>query len=384
MVLLANFAVFGMTVTVFGATVPRVIHDFGWGYIATGLVVSASPIGYFVSAFASGLLVERFGAKAVILGGLMAQAAGLAFFGSVPRVIPNLSMALGVGVGQGVTEVVTNLCVARMDRSGRSRLMSLMHGGFTLGAVMSPVLVGWAIAAGRTWQGVYQAMAVLSLIMMGGIFLFSFDPVEPEQSQSGRPPFGWLVRQPLLGLFFTAMLLFTGAELGLSSWVSQYCVKVLDLSAATGAWMVSVFWLGVLCGRIGVSALYGGPRQIDLVLVFGCSSTAVLAAFLLGSAREAPILLFATGVGYSAIYPALVASAGHNYKHVQAEAIGTVVTGGGMGSFLFPIMIGGIAGRWGIAAGIWFCCAATGAGVLVAWALRMAAGKTDVGVPQAR
>jgi fucose permease len=365
--LLANFIVFGMTVTMFGATVPKVIEQFGWGYLATGLVVSASPIGYFVSAFASGILVRRFGPKRVIVCGLLVQGAGLAFFGTAPGLALNLSVALAVGLGGGATEVVTNFCVSRMERAGRSRLMNLMHAAFTFGAMMSPILIGWVIAAGGRWQSVYQGVAVLSFAIVGGIWLCSFESVDAPQEVTGGPRFRAIMRQPLLGLFFAAMLLFTGAELGLSSWISEYSVKVLGSSASVGAWMVSVFWLGVLCGRLAFSALYRGSSQVDVVLMLGSCATVLLGISLLVRSGLAPVMFLSTGLGYSVIYPSLVASAGHRFKEAQAEAIATAVTGGGIGSFLFPLMIGGIAGGWGIAAGIWFCVAATGAGTLVAW-----------------
>jgi len=368
--LLANFIVFGMTVTMFGATVPKVIEQFGWGYLATGLVVSASPIGYFLSAFASGILVRRFGARKVIVCGLLAQGAGLAFFGTAAGVMLNISLALAVGLGGGATEVVTNFSVSRMERRGRSRLMNLMHAAFTSGAMTSPILIGWVIAAGGRWQSVYQGVAILSFAIAGGISLCSFGSVEAPKEETRGSRFHSAMRQPLLGLFFAAMLLFTGAELGLSSWISEYSVDVLGSSAAVGAWMVSVFWLGVLCGRLAFSALYRGSSQVDVVLMLGSCATVLLGVSLLVRSELAPFLFLGTGLGYSAIYPSLVASVGHRFKETQSQAIATAVTGGGVGSFLFPLAIGGIAGEWGIAAGIWFCVAATGAATVVACLVR--------------
>lgn len=242
-----------------------------------------------------------------------------------------------------------------------------MHAAFTFGAMTSPILIGWVIAAGGRWQSVYQGVAVLSFAIVGGIWLCSFGSVDAPQDVTGGPRFRAIMRQPLLGLYFAAMLLFTGAELGLSSWISEYSVKVLGSSASVGAWMVSVFWLGVLCGRLAFSALYRGSSQVDIVLMLGSCATVLMGISLLVRSGLAPVMFLATGLGYSVIYPSLVASAGHRFKGAQAEAIATAVTGGGIGSFLFPLVMGGIAGGWGIAAGIWFCVAATGAATLVAW-----------------
>ena len=54
-VLLFNFLVFGISVTIYGAIVPTVIREFEWSYLATGVVLAAASVGYFASSFISGV-----------------------------------------------------------------------------------------------------------------------------------------------------------------------------------------------------------------------------------------------------------------------------------------------------------------------------------------
>lgn len=73
---------------------------------------------------------------------------------------------------------------------------------------------------------------------------------------------------------------------------------------------------------------------------------------LLHSMVAAGIFVFLTGLGYSAIYPLVMALVGKHFK--SGVAVGTASTGGGIGSFTFPFVIAvlfevvGLRGGFGI------------------------------------
>ncbi len=49
--LMASFAIYGNVMTIFGATLPRIIGDYGWSYTVTGLVLAASAVSFFPSTY---------------------------------------------------------------------------------------------------------------------------------------------------------------------------------------------------------------------------------------------------------------------------------------------------------------------------------------------
>ncbi len=355
MVLLFNFAIFGTSLTIIGAAVPKVIRQFEWSYLSTGVVISATSVGYFASSFVSGLLIHMFGAKRVIVLGLLIQTCGLAFFGVSPDVLVNLLAALLIGLGQGGTEVVTNFCVVRMEKPGQSRLMNLMHAAFPVGAILGPVLIGWLIATGRSWQQMFRAMSLACLAMAGGFSLFSFGDMntEGEQREQARVP--RLMRNPLLLFLFLTIFLYVGSEIGVSAWIGEYYVKVFGSSASMGAYMVSVFWLGILAGRLSVSIAYRGYRQAELLLSVCCLSALSLAAALsMGSPLTAGAGFLVCGLMFSAVYPVVMALTGQHFESAQSVAIGIVSTAGGVGSFASPFAMAAIANAYGIRTGFLF------------------------------
>ncbi len=178
--MLVNFVLFGVSLTIIGATLPKIIGDFNWSYTATGTVLSAGSIGYFASSIISGILLQRLGPKLVIVIGLAFQFAGLLFFASRPIVLLNLLLNFLIGFGQGGTEVVVNFSVVRIERNGQSRLMNLMHTAFSIGAVVGPYAVIALINTGLGWQAIYRLMALLSLLIAVVFSLLPFSRLREE------------------------------------------------------------------------------------------------------------------------------------------------------------------------------------------------------------
>lgn len=353
--MLANFIIFGITLTIIGATLPRIIRDFDWSYTATGIVVSAGSVGYFISTFVSGILLHWLSPKLIVVLGLAIQATGLSFFAAQPVVLLNLLLSFMIGLGQGGTEVVVNFAVVRIERDGESRLMNLMHAAFAVGAIIGPFAVGRIMDAGLSWQLIYRLMALVTVLMAGTLSLLPFSRLGREEDKSeDRPRLIKLLKHPLLILSFLTLFLYVGTELGTSAWVAEYYVKFLGTSVSAGAYMVSILWLGLLIGRLALSG-YRGQRQAELMLALASICTVALTfAILMRDPWLAGIGFFVAGLGFSAIYPLVIALIGKYFKNGQGAAIGFVATGGGIGAFAFPFFMAAISDRFGIQRGFFF------------------------------
>ncbi len=354
--LLFSFSIFGVSLTIIGATLPKIIADFSWSYISTGIVLSAGSIGYFASSFISGILLHKLGPRRVIVMGLALQFLGLLFFASTPFVVLNLLFYLVIGFGQGGTEVVVNFSVVRMEKGGQSRLMNLMHAAFSVGAVVGPYLVIMLMRAELGWQTIYRIMGFVSLIV-AGIFLFlPFSRLTAGAEKADRQvQVKNLIGSPVLILSFLILLIYVGSELGVSNCVSEYYVRYFGSSANTGAFMVSIFWLGLLAGRLATSFFYKGsrPESVALGLAITCTVSLTFALFM-KSPIMAGIGFCLAGLGYSAIYPLIMALVGRRFSEAQGAAVGFAATGGGIGSFVFPFIMSTLAQAFGIHNGFFF------------------------------
>jgi MFS family permease len=247
--LFSIFALFGISMTVIGATLPKIFADFGWSYTTAGAVIAAGSIGYFLSSYLAGIFLSAVGLRLTISLSLLLVFAGLEFFAATS--IPWLNMLLYfiVGIGQGGIELSVDWANAPHGRAGGGRAMSSCTAHFD-----------------RRRRGAthhrdpdQRASAVDTDLGESGIvlghrqYLCNSCPSPPSQGQGTRA--GQverdLFRHPLTG---------SVSLRSLSMWASKsasrtgrgYFVSVFNTPIPTGSFMVSLFWAGLLVGRFGV------------------------------------------------------------------------------------------------------------------------------------
>jgi MFS transporter, FHS family, glucose/mannose:H+ symporter len=349
---LLGFATFGSVFTIIGAALPHIIRTFGWSYALTGAVLAANAVGYFVSTFACGILVQNIAPKKVLVVGLALGAVSLSLFIRWPSPWLNLMLNFGVGLCQGTIEVVTNLEVMHMERKGQSRLLNLVHAAFCVGGIVGPAALGFLLSAGGRGLAVFAATAIVLALMAALFGISPFPTIRQAEGHESRPGLKVML-QPLLLLITVFLLLYVGAELGVSTWISEYFVRALGAAPAMGAFAVSLFWIGLLAGRFSLSVAYRGSRQEYPVLGLTILAAAALGLVLLVTSTWAVALaVFLTGVGFSGIYPLSIGIVGR--FHRSGMAVGAVTTGGGVGSFTFPFLMALLAETVGIRGGFWF------------------------------
>lgn len=362
--ILSNFLWYGASITVLGAILPRAIQEFSWSYVDSGLVLAASSLGFFVSTFVCGFLVKRLGLKAVAVGGLVVVAAGCLVFGLRSSVVLNSFIGFVIGVGQGGIEVTVNTSVVRLERHGQHHLMGFTHAAFSVGAVVAPLAARAVMVGGLPWQAVYRILAAVfvavALAQLGLRYRELPEPAPPESAPGGR------ALRPLVVFGALLIFIYVGIEFGVSNWSAEYGVSVFGLEPSRAAVLVSLFWGGLLTGRVLIPF---AARRVPLPaqLLGLCLVNALMVVFvaLAGSPRMLSVAVLLAGVGSSSIYPLTVTIVGKQLKEQQSVAIGIMSTLGGVGSVSFPYLVAVIAERLDLRAGYVFLSVMGGALVLL-------------------
>lgn len=351
--LLANYVIIGVGMTIFGATLPNMLAGFSWSYTAAGAVIAAGSLGDFVSSLTCGILLDRIGPKKVMVGGIFLQALALAFFATTSSVPINFLLSLLIGFGQGGIDVTVNYSVARMQKRGESHLMGAMHSAFAIGAVVGPAAIGLVIRAGLAWSLIYRILAGISTLAGLAMLVLPFGRIRGAEEMTGatkcpeRPE-----RSPMLYIAAAILLLYVGLEFGASRWVGEYFVTVLGCEASVGAFVVSLFWTGILFGRLGIPLLFRKAEQGKLLISLSLAATAALAfSLLVRSPLAAGLGIFAVGLGCSAIYPLVMSIVGEYFGKGQGKAIGFAATGGSVGALLFPLAMSALSQAAGLGKG---------------------------------
>ena len=356
--LFSVFALFGTSITIIGATLPKILADFQWSYLVAGLVIGAGAVTYFVSSFAAGYLIKHFGPKPTILLGLLLEIVGLSFFAATGDPLTNILLNALIGIGQGFVEVGVNYSTLRTDPHNTGRPMNLMHGAFAVGAIAGPLALGALLQSGLSWILIYRGIALIFALLAVLIAFATLPKIAEAPAKHGAVQ-QRLSADPAYWLSFFALFLYVGVELGISNWIAEYFVAVFAYSAAGSALLVSLFWAGLLAGRFGVPLLYRGARQDTALVALSLLATAsVLLLTALAYVTLTPFTVnvalgavFLAGLGCSIYYPVVITLLGKSFPHAQSQAIGFAATGGGIGAFAFPFIMSAIAQHWGIRAG---------------------------------
>ena len=357
--LFAIFLVFGTSITLVGAILPRIFSDFGWSYVQAGIVLAGGAIGMFVATFLGGRFLHVLGIKVLLVFGVALQALGLAFFGTSPSLLVNLLLSLGIGLGQGCVEVGVDWSVVRMSPDKDGRAMNLAHGAFSIGAVVGPLLTAAVLSSGLAWNNTFRLVALVYALILIALVALPLGRLGKEEGGGGAK-LGGLSANPAWWLGFLLLFLYVGAELGISNWSAVFFVKVFGSTVELGALTVSLFWFGLVAGRLGFPLILPHVKAerllVGLAIFFALSVGLVLAAGVAGKAAL-PLGLVAValaGLGASCIYPSGITLVGAAFPVGQSTAIGFAATGGGIGAFVFPFAMSAISGGLGLVTGFAF------------------------------
>ena len=357
--LFAVFALFGISMTVIGATLPKIFAEFGWSYMTAGMVIAAGSVGYFLSSYLAGILFPFLGLRFLISLSLILICCGLEFFAKTPTAWLNTMLYFIIGVGQGGIEIAVDWAVLRMEGPGGGKAMSLMHGAFSIGAVVGPLVIAILISANLEWTLVYRIMGVLFLCIAIFMQFMPFKLLGKGRGQITNRSRRDLFHQPMYWLGFFALFVYVGVELGISNWIAEYFVSVFGAPIPTGSFMVSLFWAGLLMGRFGIPIIQKSIKRERILIALSTLMAISLIAFnmigFIGDGRVASviagILVILAGFGCSIIYPTIMSIIGDYFLHAQSEAVGFAAMGGGIGGFLFPYMMSAVSTGWGIRIG---------------------------------
>lgn len=358
--LVLHIGAMGGAVGAIGALIPEMIRSFDWPYTHAGLVVAAGSASFVLSTTAAGFVLPRFGVRVTVAAGLLLEVLGLLLFGAWPGVALTAAVYALLGVGFGAMEVAGNELVISMERGGRGQLMNLVHAAFAVGGITVTWATSWFLESGGDWRLVYRLLAGATLLV--ALFLLTRPALVVTgmargaggAAQQGRRRRSVPDRsQALLLVILAAMGVYVGIELGVAAWMSEFIVTAVGGSVAEGARIVSLYWVGLCLGRVGVGILHRGTGHARVILTLAAVAvvglTITVPAGGLGWAAAGAVI---TGIGLSALYPLLISLAGSEYPTRRSQAMGLTAAGGGLGSMLVPLAITVVADAFGIRAGM--------------------------------
>ncbi|HYK12549.1 MAG TPA: MFS transporter [Burkholderiales bacterium] len=264
------------------------IRDFyNVSYTQLGLALTAFNITTALCQTPAGFLVDRIGARSVLVSGLVLGAACLAIVGLFPSFWLLVAMFALLGVANGVYHPADYAILSQLVSNERASQAFSLHifAGF-LGTAVTPATM-LILQQSFGWQGAFLAASVMGLVVAipfllqpAALFEAPPKPVRPASEAPKDDKAGWslLLSGPiLLNLLFFVMITFS------TTGVQNYSVVALNEAygtpigiantALTANLMLSAF--GVLAGGL-LAARIGRPEWIAAGSFLGIALTGAM------------------------------------------------------------------------------------------------------------
>jgi MFS family permease len=345
----AVFVVFALNGAMLGSWAPRVpalAEQIRATPGSLGLALFGGSVGLLISAALAGRLVERIGARAAIIGSVLAAALILPAIGSSGSVAM-LGIALtALGATAAVWDVAMNMAAVNLERRASKPIMPIFHAGFSMGGFGGSL--GAGLAASRGWSpGRHlDVVAALSLVILVG--MAQTLPAGPSSPAGTRRTVRTTpIRQPVLWLLATVALCSAIAEGASSDWSALLMVTQNGTSQSAAALTFGCFSVAMAAARLSgmwLQRRLGATRT--LVLGGLLAATGLLAAALIAVPWAGYLGFALAGAGLAAAFPVALSLAGEAGKRACGggeREIAFVTTIAYTGFLAGPPMIGSIA-----------------------------------------
>ncbi len=345
----AGFATFffsGICAISAGVVVSLLQERYGFAYGMTGTLLSLMSVGNLLAGLLIGMLPSVLGMKPSVLLLTIGYAVGYAIMGLTGAEVLLAAAFFVVGIAKG--SVINTCTILVSDNSAdRTRGMNLMHSCYACGALLCPFLIAAAARAG-TELAVFL-LAALGLVLW---LVYAFTPLRGGQrSSTEKAAIDWgFLRSPRFWLLTGLLFFQNAAEQSVNGWMVTYFKGSGIIAGTLAAYTVTVMWGATLVGRLLIAFVFPfkNPRKAMVGMSVLCTVFYILLV-MAHTQSAAILLLFAFAISMAGLNPTAVASAG---RMTSVTSMGIMLPAASSGAILMPWIIGIVAERAGLAAGM--------------------------------
>lgn len=340
------FILFGVVLVLVGASQDVLADLLGLDLEQTGLLGASVLLGVGTGLVVGGPLSDRCARRPLFVSAcaiaslsLLSVAPGIGF----ARLIAHLFF---MGLGGGIYEAVLNTRAAEYYGAEAVRPLALLHSGANIGAMGGPLLLR-LILDSHGWVLGFRALGFLFLLLALWALFVDLGHGRRHGTDESPAPIGSAFTPATLLLALIAFA-YIGVESGFTLFAIPFAELELGLPPVRGADAISVFWLGLLLGRIALLRSRG-PATPRYLLYAGGAGGLVLGAAALLALPLPEVIAAMAGIALGGVFPVMIALAGQ-HGEARGTSIAVVAGLGSVGGFAIPWLTGALGDAFGIAA----------------------------------
>ncbi len=260
---------------------PAMKEEFGVGYGELGAVTGLFYAVSGIAQFGAGFVVDRFGARRVLLAGLTLLAASIFAVAFVPGYWALLPLAVAGGLGNCVFHPADfSVLNARVHGTRLGRAYGAHGLAGNIGWVLAP-LIGIALSKLFGWREAVALMGAAGLVAVIGFYWgrdWIDDRIEAriKRNETTRTIGQSVLLQRPIVMCFVYFFLLSTALVGLQTFAVPASMAMFGLSDTLAAKSLTLFLIGSSCGIVIGAVLADRTQKHHIVAATGLLLSAAL------------------------------------------------------------------------------------------------------------
>lgn len=376
--ILLTFFVISFLTNIIGPLVPDIIESYDLSLTLVALLPFAFFIAYGVMSIPSGILVEKYGEKNIMVLAFFVSFLGAILFGWSPTFSMYLVSLFLIGTGMAMLQVAINPLLRVAGGEEHFAFNSVVGQlFFGLASFLSPLVYSYLVLnigregsadnfvlniltglvpANLPWISLYWLFALVSLVMVFIIGLTRFPKVELKEDEKvgALKTHMDLLKQPMVIFYFLGIFAYVGTEQGVANWISEFLQTYHGVNPQTdGASTVSLFWGLMTAGTVLGLILLKFMDSRKVLIGFTLAAMVTLAISLFGTKSIAMIGFPMVGFFASVMWSIIISLALNSVSSHHGSFSGILVTGIAGGAIL-PLIVGWLGDLLGLRLGMLF------------------------------
>jgi MFS family permease len=332
------------------AALPAIKLRLGFTDGTLGLSLLLAPVGSLTAVAVSSKIFSRVPAGTAMMIGFSLQCLAYILQVMAPSRPVFWAALFAVGFIGCLNGISSNSVIDIIEKKYQRKIMSSCHGMYSLGGGVSAGLAALfnSFHWGPGLQIILMAAAILLVIGLLRQEILSHEVIIHSGSSFAAPP------ATILGLAFICFATFMG-EGCIADWSAIYLKETLHTSLSVASMGFAGFSVMMALGRFNGDALVvkRGPKKLVIA-----GSLVAGTGFLIAVGLHLPLTAITgftlVGLGFSCIVPILFSAAANVPGVSAAMGIAAVASGGLVGFLVGPALIGLIAEKVSMPAGLSF------------------------------
>ena len=343
--LMAGYSMVYMDKSMISTAIIPIAQQFNLDAGQTGLIMSFFFLGYSLMQIPGGWLADKIGAKRVLMLSLLIISFFSFAFGMVSGLMLFICIRFFAGLGHGGYPPSVSKAIAdNFPQEKRTFVQSLILSTSGIGGILAFTLGANLVA--KNWHYAYLALGTLFLLSF--ILVWRFVPnVQPTKAvkPSEKISFLTMLKNRNIFVLFLAMLLLNFLLYGNMSWLPSYISTKFQLDISTTGLILA-------CNAIfqTLATIFAGSLLSKLFLgrekIFLLTATFVSAALVFAFVSSNNIMLSIVFLVLISMISISAFTAIFTWPHkimdpaIIGSSIGIINTGGTLGGFLAPMVLG--------------------------------------------